>query len=233
VPDPDSSAAVRVLVVEDDPETREYLAEALRADEDYSVVSAGTLAGGAERLDQEPPDLMLVDLGLPDGSGLDLIRLARGGSSDVLILVISAFDDEQSLIGALQAGASGYLLKSEEPADIRLAVRQVRDGGAPISPGVASHLLKHFETMKAMGKTSPGARPTAQLTSRERSVLELVVRGCSNQEAADKLGISRHTVATHVKNIYRKLEVNSRGEAAFEALRLGLVQIDGDGTVNS
>jgi len=219
-----SSPPPRLLIVEDDSETREYLVECLHGEGGYRVSGAGTLDEGMEYLRTLQPDMALIDLGLPDGSGLDLIRCASELNPEVQVLVISAFGDERSLIAALEAGARGYLLKSETPADVRLAVRQVREGGAPISPGIASHLLERFRPAEAPGPVDPSVR----LTQRELEVLEFVVQGLSHQETADVLDIRRDTVAAHVKSIYRKLEVHSRGEATFQALRQGLVRVPKD-----
>ena len=211
-----------VLVVEDDASTREYFADALRGDSGgYLVRTASTLQEGADALDEAAPDVLLVDLGLPDGSGLDLIRSARKKAPELLALVITVFGDERSVVSAIEAGARGYLLKSEAPADLRESVQQVLAGGAPISPGIASHLLRHFQELRA---DAPDQGP--QLTARERDVLELMVRGLPYQEAADSLGVTRNTVAGHVKSIYRKLEVSSRGEAVYEALSQGIVKLD-------
>ncbi len=227
----ESSSAPRLLVVEDDSETREYLVECLDDGDRYHVDSAGTLADALQHLRSDAPDLVLVDLGLPDGNGIDLIRYARRVLPRLQVLVISAFGDERSLIGALEAGARGYLLKSETPADIRLAVDQIRDGGAPISPGIASHLLERFAPKHPVETANDPAdcttkRREIELTDRELEVLELVVRGLSHQESADVLHIRRDTVAAHVKSIYRKLEVHSRGEATFQAIRKGIIQVD-------
>lgn len=220
-----TAAPSNVLIVEDDYETRMYLTEAIASDGGrYAVQSAGTLADGMALLEGQAPDVLLVDLGLPDGSGLNLIRRARESSATTLPIVITVFGDEATVIQALEAGARGYLLKSEAPEDMRQALDQVREGGAPISPGIASHLLRRFGP-----ETVPqAADDPAHLTDRERDVLERVVRGDSNQEAAHALGIRRNTIATHIKNIYRKLEVQSRGQVIYEAVRRGLVKIDTD-----
>ena len=216
-----------VLVVEDDTETREYFADALRADgtdgddEKYLVSTAGLLEQGREALHREPPDILLVDLGLPDGSGLDLIREAREFSTDILILVITVFGDETSVVGAIEAGAQGYLLKSEGPSDLRESVRQILAGGAPISPGIASHLLRRFQHTDHSGDPN-----YPHFTPRERDVLELMVKGLPYLDAGKILGVTRNTVAGHVKSIYAKLEVGSRGEAVYEAVSQGLVQIE-------
>lgn len=223
-----------ILVVEDDSETREYFAEVLRADDemsggstdttDYAVTTAATLLEGSEALCREPPDVLLVDLGLPDGNGLDLIREARDLSRRILILVITVFGDETSVVGAIEAGAQGYLLKAEAPADLRETVRQILSGGAPISPGIASHLLRRFQEAE-----SPDSPRHLEFTRRERDVLSLMVKGLPYGEAAKVLGVTRNTVAGYVKSIYTKLEVNSRGEAVYEALSQGIVDLDSSG----
>ncbi len=223
-----------VLVVEDDTEMREYFAEVLRGnggeggeggEEDdertYLVTTAATLRQGIEALRRARPNVMLVDLGLPDGNGLDLIRRAHELSSDILTLVITVFGDESSVIGAIEAGAHGYLLKSEAPADVRESVRQILSGGAPISPGIASHLLRRFHDSEPLdGRDGP------QFTPRERDVLELMVKGLPYLEAANMLGVTRNTVADHVKRIYAKLKVRSRGAAVYEALSQGIVKLE-------
>lgn len=213
-----------VLVVEDDAPTREYFAEALSGqDEHYAVDTAASVGEAFAALERSTPDVLLVDLGLPDGSGLDLIRRARSMQKDVLPLVITVFGDESSVIGALEAGAQGYLLKSEAPPDLRQCVRQVLDGGAPISPGIASYLLRRF---RDDGSHEIGDADRLHLTPRERQVLHFMVQGLPYQDAAEKLGITRNTVASYVKKIYQKLEVGSRGEAVYEALSQGIVTID-------
>jgi DNA-binding NarL/FixJ family response regulator len=216
--------APSVLVVEDDPSARLYFADALRGESnDYTVTTASTLAEALTELERQAPEVLLVDLGLPDGSGLELIRAARRLSQEILPLVITVFGDEASVVAALEAGAQGYLLKSEAPADLRDSVGQVLAGGAPISPGIASHLLRRFQLAS---DEAVDVRAALHLTGREREVLELMVQGVAYQEAADTLGITRNTVVSYVKKIYRKLEVTSRGEAVFEALSQGLVRID-------
>lgn len=207
-----------VLVVEDDAETREYVAEALRG-ADYNVRTAATFQQAEKELGGEALDIMLVDLDLPDGNGLDLIRNAR--TRDILSLVISVFGEERIVIAAIEAGAQGYLLKSEVPDDLRESVRQVLAGGAPISPGIASHLLRRLQASEV-----PQERSATALTPRERDILRLMVKGLSHREAGKALGLTRNTVASYVKIIYSKLEVNSRGEAVYEALSSGIVKLD-------
>lgn len=220
---PDTGLAI--LVVEDDDETREYFAATLRDDAFGSVRTASTFAAAIAELTDEPPDVMLVDLGLPDGNGIDLILHAREHAPDTLSMVISVFGDEASLIHALEAGARGYLLKSDRASDLRESVAQLVAGGAPISPGIASYLLQRFDS-------TPDSNAThghdSSLSPREQQVLELIVKGFSNQDVADELGISGHTATSHVRSIYRKLEVRSRSEAVYEALSRGIVTVTQD-----
>jgi DNA-binding NarL/FixJ family response regulator len=218
-------AALSILVVEDDDQTREYFASTLEAGGNATRVDrAPTFRAGLRLLSTDAPDVMLVDIGLPDGNGIDLIRHARKNSPQTLSMVITVFGDESSIIGALEAGARGYLLKSEGPDDLRRSVSQLLGGGAPISPAIARHLLKRFggaaDTVERPPKDGP------RLTRREREVLQLVVRGYTYQNVADSLGISRHTATSHIRAIYRKLEVRSRSEAVFEALSRGIVKVD-------
>jgi DNA-binding NarL/FixJ family response regulator len=175
-----------------------------------------------DELVSDPPDVLLVDLGLPDGSGLDLIRRARECSPSTLSMVITVFGDEASLVNALEAGARGYLLKSEGPSDLRESVAQLVAGGAPITPAIASFLLRRFESPP---DESGAHEHRSTLSPRERQVLELIVRGLSNQDVANELGISRHTATSHVRSIYRKLEVRSRSAAVYEAFSRGIISV--------
>jgi len=214
-----------VLVVEDDAPTREYIVATLEADDGVQRVDkASTFDEGAACLRAGAPDVMLVDLGLPDGNGIDLIRLARERSPRTLSMVITALGDEGSIFSALEAGALGYLLKSEGPDDLRLAVAQLLEGGAPISPGIASHLLRRFSDPAPSSDAREG---DPGLTRREREALELIVKGFTYQEVADAMNITHNTATSHIRSIYRKLEVRSRSEAVYEAISQGIVTIEG------
>lgn len=213
-----------ILIVEDDEQTREYFAVALELDPATGqILKAATFDAGLTQLSASHPDVMLVDIGLPDGSGIDLIRHARQHSRGTVSMVISVFGDETSIIHAIEAGARGYLLKSEAPEDLRLSVTQLCEGGAPISPAIASHLLRRFNDPDTPTDTQ---KEVAGLTHREREALLLIVQGLSYQQVADEMGITRHTATSHIRSIYRKLEVRSRSEAVYEALRVGLVKVD-------
>jgi DNA-binding NarL/FixJ family response regulator len=215
-------ALCTVFVVEDDGPTRARLVRAVEADERLSLAgAAGTARDGIEGLRLEAPDVLLVDLGLPDRSGMDVIRAARQLSADTQAMVVTVFGDEKTVVGAIEAGARGYLLKDGSEAEIADAILELHAGGSPISPQIARHLLRRFQEPQSLPQDGP------RLSEREREILDGVVRGFTFSELASALGISRHTVTTHVRHIYRKLEVRSRAEAVYEALSLGLVKLDG------
>jgi DNA-binding NarL/FixJ family response regulator len=213
-----------VLVVEDDEPTRERLVRALSAHAEALELSAavGTCAEALHLLRSDPPDVLLVDLDLPDGHGVELIRAARALSADTHAMVVTVFGDEKSVLGAIEAGARGYLLKDESTEGVGAAILQLVAGGAPITPAIARHLILRFQERAASAARETGPA----LSKRELEVLELVVKGFTFPEIAELLGVSPHTVGTFVRRIYRKLEVRSRGEAVFEALQLGLVKLE-------
>lgn len=212
----------RVLIVDDLASSRDWLAQAAgRAFPGIVIDSAGSL-GAALMLCEPTPPLALIDLGLPDGSGVDLIeRLAPQGS---LCVVATVFDDDAHLFPALRAGAQGYVLKDRSPVDLALMLEGIAEGRPPLSPSIARRLLRHFQPLEPLaqaGTVPPEETPA--LTARETEVLRLVAKGASVVEAADLLELSRHTVAGYLKDIYRKLSVRSRAEATLEAMRRGLV----------
>jgi DNA-binding NarL/FixJ family response regulator len=212
----------RILIVEDDEPTRERLVRAIEAHEELELVAAvGTCREALASLRRDAPDVMLSDLALPDGNGIELIRAARSLSSDILSMAVTVFGDEKSVLGAIEAGARGYLLKDTSADGIGTAIFQLLAGGSPITPAIAQHLILHFQQHAPAAAPDPGPA----LSEREREVLELVVRGFTFAEIARALELSPHTIGTFVRRIYRKLEVSSRGEAVFEALQLGLVKV--------
>jgi len=216
---------LQILLVEDEANTRTMLEQAINADDQCRVMAAfGTLKQAMAWLENHQPDVLLVDLGLPDGDGTELIRdiYSRGYSTEVM--VITVFGDERHVIRAIEAGATGYILKDAMTDDICTSIKQLVDGGSPISAPIARHLLGRFrETSQAGTKDGESAVPA--LTRREQEVLSQLARGFSFPEISDILSISPHTVASHVKHIYRKLAVCSRSEAVYEAIQLGLIDI--------
>jgi DNA-binding NarL/FixJ family response regulator len=212
-----------VLVVEDDAETRAWLADIVAGDASLRLAGvAGTLAEGRAQCDAAAPDVVLVDLGLPDGSGLDLIRHVRARRPDAEVMVITVFGDEQHLLAAIEAGATGYLLKDAEAADIVQGIHDLLAGGSPISPGLARYVLRRVGADLRAERPRPEAR-AAPLTEREIEVVSMMARGFSYADIGRHLAISVNTVRFHVKQTYRKLEVGSRAEAILEASDLGLL----------
>ena len=216
-----------VLLVEDDDHTRARLAEVVSRHPRLRLVAAvPSLAEARASLARVLPDVLLTDLGLPDGNGIELVRELRERQAPTLSMVITVFGDEQHVIAAIEAGALGYLLKDGSPDSIGTAILELIGGGSPISAPIARYLLKRFRPAASgvRGPSEVGNQP--RLSEREHEVLTLIVKGFSYAEAARLMGISPHTVTAHVRSIYGKLEVHSRGEAVYEALQLGLVKLD-------
>lgn len=215
-----SKSLYSVSLVEDDEAIRNRLVDLLSSSEQYELKSvASCLADAKQNLVKINPDLLLVDLGLPDGSGIDLIKQISALKLDTEALVITGFQDEHTVFDALEAGAKGYILKHDESQSILDALQQIIDGGAPISPVIARLMLNRFNTKPDASLELPEA-----LTERQIKILKYVSQGFSSREISEKLSISYYTVTTHIKNIYNKLQVNSRTEAIFEAMRLGLIR---------
>ncbi len=210
-----------VLLLEDDPATRERLAGIVQASPGLALAGAfGDLKSALAWLAaHEPPRVLLVDLQLPDGNGVDLIRAAQRLAPQAEAMVISVFGDEAHVVAAIEAGATGYLLKDASADEIAQAITRLLAGEAPISSAIARHLLRRFRATPA----APAPAVASPLTTREGEVLQLIAKGLSYQRIAEALAMSPHTVTTHIKQIYRKLAVNSRGEAVFEAQQLGLL----------
>jgi DNA-binding NarL/FixJ family response regulator len=218
-----NSAAIRVALVEDDADTRTHIAHSINADPELCLVGEYATAGDAlSGLAGTPPDVVLIDLGLPDMPGLALIKVFSRKYPDCEILVFTAFGDEAHVLAALEAGARGYLLKGNLSRDIGFDIRDIKAGGSPLSPLIARHLLCRMKR----GKTAPAGKDDedpAALTPRETEILGAISRGFTYAETGKLLGISATTVHTHLKRIYRKLAVNSKTEAVFEANKMGLL----------
>jgi DNA-binding NarL/FixJ family response regulator len=240
----------RVLIVEDDLSMREFFtASVLACDQLTLAASVGTFGEAGDCLDAIgfSVDVLLVDLGLPDGSGLDLIRRARLTHPHCEALVISVLGDEDNVLASIEAGALGYIHKDSPPDDIAQTIVEMKSGASPISPMIARRVLNSFRSLQsknvlndalnnALAHTEYGQTATkkiadevsydaggVQLTPREQGVLELIARGFSYQDIAGIQSISVHTVQSHIKNLYGKLAVHSRGQAVFEATRRGLL----------
>ena len=218
-----------LLIVEDEPMMRLRL-RAILASLDYAeeVLSfAGSIGEANVLLADQPFAMALIDVGLPDGSGIDLIRSLHERDPALPILVISTWSTERVIVTALQAGATGYLLKDRDDVEISLSIRSALRGGAPIDPFVAKHILT---LIGATALAAPGGDTVAlripsksPLSVREIEILGFVGKGLTNREIATLLSLSRLTVECHIKNIYKKLAVNSRTQAVFEARTSGLL----------
>jgi DNA-binding NarL/FixJ family response regulator len=212
----------RVLIVEDDRVLRENLVRTVKSDESLELVGEADSVASAIALIALRPDVLLLDLGLPDGAGIEVIKAFQGSGQSIKTLVITVFEDKASVVRTLRAGADGYILKDTLPGDVLKSVHSVLSGEAPIGGRAAGHLLSILRDVDTQRHESA---PTL-LTPRERQVLELMARGQSRKETARALDLSPFTVAEYVQSIYRKLQVRSRGEAVYEAIQSRLIQLD-------
>lgn len=224
-----------VLIVEDDPTMRDFFAASVSRHERLHLLAAvGSLTEARPWLESDaaPVDVLLVDLGLPDGSGLELIRLARRQHPACEALVISMFGDEENVLASIEAGALGYIHKDATPDDIDQTILEMKAGASPISPMIARRVLSKYRSQQAQAAPpAPEPLPSVEVTSpargllsnREQEVLELIARGFSYAEIARLKSMSVHTVQTHIKNLYGKLAVHSKSEAVYEATRMGLL----------
>jgi DNA-binding NarL/FixJ family response regulator len=217
----------RMLIVEDDAAFRERYVTILAKDPSFEVVaSVGTGGEGLAMLELRKPDILLVDLGLPDLSGIEVIRHANRTLPACECMVVTVFGDEEHVLASIEAGASGYLLKDASEESFLSGIRELIAGGSPISPIIARRLLRRFqpEPVLARAGTPMDGESDVSLSEREREILLLASKGYNYPEMGKLMGISPHTVTSHVKKIYRKLAVHSRGEAVFEAHRMGLIR---------
>ena len=222
--------ATTVMVVEDDSAFLARFCRIVAQSEELSLLAAvGDLASARRTIERQAPDVLLTDLGLPDGSGIELIRESARRHPATDIMVITVFGDEQHVIASIEAGATGYILKDSLPEEFVALIAQLRAGGSPISPVIARQLLRRMQP--AAGQALPaqnggagnGRAPEAGLSTRESEVLGLIAKGFNFAEIARLLEVSPHTITAHVKKIYQKLAVHSRGEAVYEATRMGLL----------
>lgn len=224
---PSERPPIRIALVEDDVSFRNAVAAAIESAPDLVLTGvASTRASGLQLLDEPPRDVLLVDLGLPDGSGIDVIRAAHARWPTCSTMVSTAFGDESHVIQSLEAGAVGYLLKDSAPERLVHEIRSLHAGGSPISPLIARQILTRFRPPVASPAHAVVPEPRtgrAALSARESEVLEFITKGFSTSEIAGLMAVSPHTVLTYVRRIYGKLEVTSRTEAIYEARHQGLL----------
>ena len=210
---------IDVFILEDDQVTLEHLVDKVDASPDLRVIgTANNLQKATAELRHITPNVLLVDLQLPDGDSFELIQTYSDKYPDRPILVISVFGDEQRVVKAISAGAKGYLLKDDTKANIAAALTAVTEGQSPISPAIAVYLVKHFQ------RTHPSYEIENPLSERELEVLKLAAKGLTYREVSSALNVSVSTVGTYTMRIYTKLAVNSRAEAVYEARKLGLME---------
>ncbi len=224
---------IRVFVVEDQTKILKNQLKLLEGHPELAIIGTA-LSGetGLEEVRRLKPDVLLLDLGLPRMSGIDVTRVVKAEMPSIEILIFTIFDEEDKVLEAVKAGASGYLLKGT-PADKMVeAIKEVHAGGTVIQPNLARRLLKHFRVGEPPPAAAPGPAHTQQpepegkkLSARETEILQLIAKGVSNSEAATMLTLSKATIRTHLEHIYRKLEVTNRVEAVTEGLRKGLIQM--------
>ncbi len=234
----------RVLVVEDDVQARGFFEQSVRASRGLQwMAGLGTVRETLSWLSAslDAPDVLLADLGLPDGSGLEVIRATVARFPRCEPLVISVFGDEDNVLASIEAGAVGYLHKDAPPEDIAQTILEMKAGASPISPMIARRVLAKYRILQSAASAgaradwpadlaspvAPKADAPTLLSAREQEVLALIARGFSYAEIARLKSLSVHTVQTHIKNLYGKLAVHSKNEAVFEATRLGLLRHPG------
>jgi len=217
-PSPTKSEPFRVVVIEDQRELRNGLQTLLDFTPTFTCVkSFGAMDEALRNIESDTADLILTDIGLPRLNGIEGTRILRGKFPELPIVVLTVHEEDDKIFQALCAGANGYLLKNTPAAKIIEALKEVLDGGAPMSPNVARRVVKLFRTF------SPPETAEYHLTEQEKQILKLLVDGHHYKTAAYELGISTSTVSFHLKNIYTKLQVHSKTEAVAKALRERLV----------
>lgn len=210
-----------ILIIDDDPRVRAATRRVLASHPRFEFIGeSGTVAHGIDLARATKPDVLLLDLGLPDGSGADVLRALRGDARVPLTLVLTIFDDAEHVFEALRSGALGYLLKDQLAARLGPALDEVCAGGSPMSPTIARRVLMSFSA-----PNDPERDAThCSLTKRERDVIGLLAEGARYDDVGRDLGVSTNTVRTFIRSIYEKLHVGSKTAAVREAIRLGYVR---------
>lgn len=218
----------QILLLEDLPEIRAWLkALALQVFPDAQISEASRIHDALELVNAVRFDVAMLDLGLPDGSGVEVVQALREKQPEAQSVVVTIHEDDDHLFPALQAGAFGYLLKEQSREQLSEQLQRISQGEPPLSPSIARRVIQYFTTQARQQQhmSEPdNVTPHVQLTDRENEVLLRVAKGFTLPEIGVQLNLSRHTIADYVKQIYRKLNVSSRAEAALEAARRGLVR---------
>jgi DNA-binding NarL/FixJ family response regulator len=215
----EKTGPITVVVVEDEPKILRSQLNLLRGFDEIDVVGQATSGTDAvERIRALKPDVVLLDLGLPGIDGIEVTKRLRAELPHIEVLIFTIFDDEEKVLAAIRAGASGYLLKGMEAQRIVEAIQEVHKGGSVVQPQLARRLLRHFQRQPSLKNTTP-------LSPREQEILVQISKGLSNPQVASTLGVSRATVRTHLEHIYAKLDVSNRTEAVTEGIKKGLIDL--------
>lgn len=217
-PSPSLPAPLKVAIIEDHREFRDYLTALISGTEGFLCTgSFRSVEDALGKLNADPPEVLLIDIGLPGMSGIEGIALLKQRHSKMLMLTLTVYDDDERIFNALCAGASGYLLKKTQPARLVESLKEAAQGGAPMSPEVARRVIRLFREVR------PPERADYNLTPHEARILKLLVEGHNYKTAATKLGVAPTTINFHLQNIYQKLQVHSKTEAVAKALRNRLI----------
>lgn len=215
-----------VMVVEDIEETCRWMEILLsEAFPDVNPISCHSLKEAKTLMNQQPIALTLIDLNLPDGSGLSLIPYIRQQTPETRIVVLTIFDDPEHIFSAIRAGAMGYLLKDQSERLLIAKLRGIMEGDPPLSPLIARMILEQIRGIDINRSTSNNVPLDIDLKEREKEILVLIAKGMNRTEVAEIVSLSPHTVAKYIKDIYQKLDVNTRAEAAIMACRIGLIRM--------
>lgn len=212
--EPSQRTSIRVAIVEDQRDIREGLTTLINGTDGYRCTGAyRSMEEGLEGIKRNMPDIALCDIGLPGMSGIEGIRILKERHPELQLMMLTVYDDDDRIFDALCAGACGYLLKRTSPKRLLESLSEAASGGAPMSPEVASRVIKLFREIR------PPEKADYELTPHETRLLKLLVEGHNYTTAAEELGVSYNTVKFHMRRIYEKLQVHSKSEAVAKALR--------------
>jgi len=207
---------MRLIIVEDDPILLESLKLILGGEAGITVAGAfGSAEDALRGLRKASPEVMLTDLGLPGMSGIELIKKAKDDMPSLEIMTHTVFEDRENVFAAIKAGASGYILKGSSPREIVEAIHDIHKGGAPMSPKIARKVIHEFQ--------DENGEDQYILSQREKDIVKCIEQGLTYKEISLRLKISSHTVHTHIKNIYEKLQAKDRGDALVKARKTGII----------
>jgi two-component system, NarL family, response regulator LiaR len=222
-----TSRLIKILLADDHALLRQGTAELLRREPDLRVV--GEASNGVQAIelaDALKPDIVVMDVRMPAMSGIEATRRIRDAQPAVQVLVLTAYDDDQYVFSLLQAGASGYLLKTAPIGDLIRAIHQVREGESPLDPAIARKVVAHFSSEHPASPAPDNLPARQELTARELEVLQLLARGLNNRAIAETLFVSDRTVQAHLTSIFSKMEVTSRLEAVLTGIRRGWLTLE-------